>query len=348
MSINRFLLAGLGASLPHVVDTRDLVMADSVTPTSGTLAAMLGAGIAYTTRSAIGPGDTGDAVVVTLAALAYAVAALLALRLHRDLLGPQRSTAGQTITTPDEPQVATTGIARHHDDVPDPDGSWRGIWGRLGLADLRAGLGHLRHRPVPATALATIGVHRFGFGSTTVITVLLCRYRLSAESATDHGFSLLAVAVGLAGAGYAMAALVTPGGSALLGPQRWITCCLVAAAALPAVLAVSPSRPALLATSFFFGLAGQSAKICVDALVQAGVDDDFRGRAFSVYDLVFNAAFVAAAAGSALVLPADGYAPGWLLVLTALYLTAAAAYSWASRGRPAHYPDTQECSCDPC
>jgi hypothetical protein len=85
-------------------------------------------------------------------------------------------------------------------------------------------------------------------------------------------------------------------------------------------------------------LAGQGAKICVDALVQTGVDDAFRGRAFSIYDLVFNAAFVAAVAGSALVLPADGYAPGWLLGLGALYLITAAGYGWVNRSLPVSPP----------
>ncbi|HLN76626.1 MAG TPA: MFS transporter, partial [Nocardioidaceae bacterium] len=36
LSVNRFLLAGLSASLPHVVDPPDLIMANAVTPTSGT------------------------------------------------------------------------------------------------------------------------------------------------------------------------------------------------------------------------------------------------------------------------------------------------------------------------
>ena len=38
-------------------------------------------------------------------------------------------------------------------------------------------------------------------------------------------------------------------------------------------------------------------------LVQAGVDDAFRGRVFSLYDVIFNVAFVAAAAVAAVVLP---------------------------------------------
>ena len=41
LSVNRFILAGLGASLPHVVPADELVMANAVSPTSGTIAALL-------------------------------------------------------------------------------------------------------------------------------------------------------------------------------------------------------------------------------------------------------------------------------------------------------------------
>jgi MFS family permease len=241
--------------------------------------------------------------------------------MHRDLLGPDASVDGATV--------------HDHDQVRDQEGArrtWRA--GRV-LGDLRDGLRHLRRRPVPATALAAIGAHRFAFGAATVMTVLMCRYRLVGGDRPERGFALLAVSAGLVGAGYAVAALVTPAGSARLGPRGWITACLVVAGTIPVALVLASSTPALLAASFVFGLAGQGAKICVDALVQTGVDDAFRGRAFSIYDLVFNAAFVAAVAGSALVLPADGYAPGWLLGLGALYLITAASYGWVNRGLPA-------------
>ena len=43
LGIGRFVLAGLSASLPHVVAGRDLVTANALTPTSGTIMAALGA-----------------------------------------------------------------------------------------------------------------------------------------------------------------------------------------------------------------------------------------------------------------------------------------------------------------
>ena len=47
-------------------------------------------------------------------------------------------------------------------------------------------------------------------------------------------------------------------------------------------------------------------KICVDTTLQESVEDDYRGRVFSVYDTLFNVTFVAALLVGAFVLPASG------------------------------------------
>ena len=93
LSLNRFFLAGLGASLPHVVPADELVMANAVAPTSGTVAALLGAAAGFAVRRAAGHGDAADAAVLVVAAAAYLGAALLTLRMARDLLGPAAVTA---------------------------------------------------------------------------------------------------------------------------------------------------------------------------------------------------------------------------------------------------------------
>ncbi len=61
LSVNRFFLAGLGASLPHVVPRHELVMANAVSPTCGTVATMLGGAIGFGLRTLLGPGDGTDA-----------------------------------------------------------------------------------------------------------------------------------------------------------------------------------------------------------------------------------------------------------------------------------------------
>jgi hypothetical protein len=72
-------------------------------------------------------------------------------------------------------------------------------------------------------------------------------------------------------------------------------------------------------------------KICVDAIVQESVDDAFRGRVFSFYDVVFNVAFVSSAAAAVLVVPADGFSRPVFAGLAALYAAVALGYAAALR-----------------
>ena len=87
----------------------------------------------------------------------------------------------------------------------------------------------------------------------------------------------------------------------------------------------------LAAGAFALGLAGQVVKIAADTHVQRGVDESFRGRAFSLYDVVFNAAFILAAALGALIIPDDGYSRPLYAFISLLYLGVAVVYVRASR-----------------
>ena len=96
-----------------------------------------------------------------------------------------------------------------------------------------------------------------------------------------------------------------------------------------------------LAGGFVLGVTGQSVKICTDTVVQRDVADTYLGRVFSIYDMLFNVAFVAAAAVSALFLPANGRSYLALGIVTAGYLVSAVVYRLvtsvpddSSSGRP--------------
>src|SRR4051812_32846623 len=67
-AVNRFVLAGLSAALPRVVDIDRLVMANSLSPTAGTLAATAGGGLALAVRLV---SADSDAAVVLLGAALY-------------------------------------------------------------------------------------------------------------------------------------------------------------------------------------------------------------------------------------------------------------------------------------
>ena len=62
----------------------------------------------------------------------------------------------------------------------------------------------------------------------------------------------------------------------------------------------------MLAAAFVLGVTTQGAKIATDTVVQTSVDDAYRGRVFSLYDVLFNVAFVGAAARRRADTAADG------------------------------------------
>src|SRR5215469_15372418 len=85
--VNRFFLAALSAALPHVVAGDELVMANSVGPTSGTVVAFAGGIIGTGVHLATGGGPVGSAVTILIAGAGYVAAGLVATRMARHSLG---------------------------------------------------------------------------------------------------------------------------------------------------------------------------------------------------------------------------------------------------------------------
>ena len=301
LSVNRFLLAGLSASLPHVVVSEDLVTANALTPTAGTLAVLLGAGVGTGVRSLL----DSDVAVLVLAAGLYALAGLLALRIPRDLLGPD--------VDPERP-----GLRESIGNVT------RG---------LVAGLRHLGERRPAAYGLTAIGAHRFFYGISTVSLILLYRNYFHGSDEVDAAFNELTLAIAVSGAGFVAAAVVTPIVTERISQRAWVVGLLAGAAVTQLFPGSLFTEPALLVAAFFLGLASQGIKIVVDTLVQTHVDDAFRGRVFSLYDVIFNVAFVAAATVAGFVLPTDGKSYAVLAGVALGYALTAVWYAHVTRPR---------------
>lgn len=302
LSVNRFFLAGLSAGLPHVVRRDDLVVANAVTPTAGTVAALLGGVAGFGLRSALGAGDRSDAVVLAAAAGLYLLSAAVVLGLGRDRLGPDDGPA----PGPVRQQLASTA---------------RG---------LVAGARHVRERRAAFDALAVIASLRTGFGLFTLTTVLLARNTLTDPADVDAGLALVAAAFTAAGVGAGAAAVLTPVVTRRTGLRTWVVGNLLAAAAVELALALVLTGTTLVAGAFALGLAAQAVKIGVDTVVQTSVDDAFRGRVFTFYDTVFNAAFLLAALVAVVGVPSSGDAP-WVPAAVAVLL---AATAWVYGRRP--------------
>lgn len=293
-AVNRFVLAGLAASLPRVVGPGQLVTANALSPTAGTLAATAGGGLAFLVQVL---GSDADSLVVLLGAALYLCAALVSLRLAVALLGPDRSAGVR------HPSVRE-GVA-------------------LTVRGMAEGLRHLASRREAAQALTAMTLMRFCYGALFVTLLMLCRYAWSDDE--SGGLALLGLAVGVSGAGFFAAAVATPWAVGRLGRLGWITACSggAAVAVLVPALGLSFAPGPMLAAAFVLGLATQGAKIATDTAVQAQVDDAYRGRVFSVYDVLFNVAFVGAAAVASLMLPPDGRSASLLLCVAAFYAATA-------------------------
>ena len=297
LGIGRFVLAGLSASLPHVVAGRDLVTANALTPTSGTIMAAVGALAGVALRSALGGGDTGSAVVLACAMAAYVASAGIAVLLAADRLGPDGTRPGDTI---------------------------RGV--AVGLME---GIRELRVHARAGRAIAVVGAHRVAFGVLTAGGLLLVRYTFNEVVEADSALNEFAFLTGAAAAGALVGAVLTPGASRRWGAVPWSVFALAQAGVLGIALiivgAMVPSFPVLLLGAVSLGFAGQSVKVCSDTLVQRHIPDDHLGRVFALFDMIVNVCLVLGISVMAIASPTSGQAPfvyigvGVLLVAAALW-----------------------------
>jgi MFS family permease len=305
LGVNRFFLASLSAALPHVVAEDRLVMANAVTPTAGGIMAAVGGIVAAGLNAATGNSERGAAITMLVGGGCYVGASLVAATMHRDLLGPRR-----------EPGA--------------PQGRLLGDLGSV-AAELASGLRYtLRHRG-PGGALVAIGGNKFLFGILLVMSILLYRnyfYPTSAPVAEGH-YTVLAL---LSALGYGCAALAVPPSARRLSKPAIIALALAASAVVTGGLGETFNQIAYLVMGFCLGLTGQGVAICATTILQEEVDDDYRGRMFAFYDVMFNVMTAAGALISASFMPRTGKSPLIIGLVAAGYLVVAAGY-WFVGGR---------------
>jgi MFS-type transporter involved in bile tolerance (Atg22 family) len=127
--------------------------------------------------------------------------------------------------------------------------------------------------------------------------------------------------------GFGLAAVVTPQGVKRLTKDAWIAAWLIIGGIATLVLGPTFNQIAYLLLGFALGLSAQCVKICVDTTVQQVVDDAYMGRVFSLYDMLYNAAYVFGPAIAVPFLPDTGKSYLLVLVIGALYLAAGASYA---------------------
>lgn len=278
-SVNRFILAGLSSAMPHVVPREALVSANSVAPTCGSLAYLLGGAVGTGLRASGG----SDVLDVLLAAAGVLAATWAATRLP--FIGPD-----DTSGAPSVGQITRSVVT--------------------GLAEAV--------RTLPRRArllLVLVFLTRIPFGFLLLQTLLL--FRGPFES--GHGARGFGVAAAASAVGFASAAFITPWLAPRLTAVPYAARMLALGALVCAVLGPFLTPWSIVVVGFVVSFTSQCVKITVDSLLQAHVDDHLLGRAFSAYDVVYNAGMVAAAALGAFVLPASGLAWWPLVSFAVLY-----------------------------
>jgi hypothetical protein len=230
----------------------------------------------------------------------YLLAAGAGATMRRDLLGPPPLTA---------------------------DAARAGLLTELSMVagGLISGARHVWHRRRVAAALAATGCHRLLYGILLLMSILLYRNYFYPGSANKSlaEFTLVIIASAV---GYGAAAIITPMATRRLAKPAWITVLLAAGGIVTGLLGPTFSQVPFVVIGFALGVVAQGVAICATTIIQETIEDSYRGRVFSLYDMLFNVPFVIGAAGSALIMPLDGRSYPLIALVAGGYLVAAGAY----------------------
>ena len=301
LSVNRFLLAAMTAGIPQVVPASELLAANSVLPTLGTLAAALG-GAVGAVASFVAPGSSDTSVALAAlvgAGIAFGLSSWLSTLLHRTELGPVHP-------------LARLDFARQVREL---------------VAELADGVRHLARRRTPLHALGVMAAQRLLYGMMFVAAILMSRTIFGGSSEGTDALANFTIVLGFAAVGFGVAAVITPIFGERVDRHRWIVWCLLIGAVGQGLLAATTATWALLSAAVIVSFAVQGAKIAIDTIIQRDTDDSVRGRAFTLYDVLYNVAFIGAAAVAARLLPDSGYSAGVMAGLVVAYLAVALVYS---------------------
>jgi MFS family permease len=291
--INRLILAGLSAGLPLLVKKEELIAANALAVTGGTIWVVIGGGVGIAVKNFVDKTygtDFADSVVIILAVLGFLSAALSCFRLTKKEIGP----------LPHE--------------MPEEN---------KGFKEILEGLKILRRHPDALRGIFAVGMQRSGITALTLMALLLERNTFNDPANPDAGLAGFGRALAIAGIGIGLGAVISPYGVLKFGRHKWMR--ILMFACIPPLLtyAFSVNEITMIGSAFFVGLCGQGIKVTNDALVQSKINDEFRGRVFAFYDVAVNAGIVIGAIGAALLLPDSGVTSLLPFVIALVYLFAA-------------------------
>ena len=292
--VNRLILAGLSAGIPLMIESKSLISANALAVTGGSVCVVLGGGIGLGLRrllDGLTTADHADGYIILIGALGYLLAALFAATLKKQEIGPL------------EHEIINASFSQ-------------------GLIEMREGIKFLRQNIDTARGIGAVAVHRGGMTALTLIALLLERNTFHDPADNEAGLAGLSFTLSIAACGFVVGAVIAPYGVRRVGRHRWMRFTMVASTLGPLFIVFTRTPLTLSFAAFLTALFGQSLKVTNDALVQSKIDDIYRGRVFSVYDVVVNGAIVSGAVIAALMLPNTGDTFLVPLIVAILYVTA--------------------------
>ena len=302
MSLNRFLMAALTAGLPYTIDKGEYLTASSIMPMVGPFGVLVGGGIAFGLRRGLSPhymqAHHADALVFICAFVLFVVSVILAMRFTKHELGPE----------PVEHTVSAREVAQ-------------GIWD---------GVMHLKGQGPSALGLLVITLQRTAFGLMSVGMILGYRNYFHAQADANAAMQDVTIWGVATGIGFVLSAVLVPPIAHAIGVRRTTFWLLVASGIAQIVPGAIFHKVPLLFAGFLLGLFAQSVKVCIDTVVQAHVDDQYKGRVFVIYDMLFNAAMVLGAFIAVYALPTTGLDLTAFVAMGVSYFVMAGLFWWGS------------------
>lgn len=190
--------------------------------------------------------------------------------------------------------VCTAGSALAATGLSLPRGEKRGLAGILSelrdnLRDVRDGLRVLLSTPSATYAVSSTWAMRALHGFIILAALVVGRARFDIGAS---GFSVVLAAVGVGGF---VGALLVPGAARWVGRSGVAPLAFAVAGAATLIGGPLSVWAAILATVGLAGSAMTATKIASDTIIMRSIEDHYRGRAFAVYDIGYNGAFVVAA-----------------------------------------------------
>ena len=291
--VNRLILAGLSAGLPLLVKKEELIAANALAVTGGTIWVVIGGGIGIAAKNFVSQNygaDFADSMVILLAAFGFTVAALSCFRLEKMEIGP----------LPHEQPYESHGFK-----------------------EILEGLKILKLHPDTLRGITAVAMQRSGITALTLMALLLERNTFNDPLDPDAGLAGFGMALAIAGIGIGLGAIISPYGVLKFGRHRWMRLLMFGCIPPLLIYAYQVNEFTMIGSAFLVGLCGQGIKVTNDALVQSKIKDEYRGRVFAFYDITVNAGIVTGAIGAALLLPDNGVTSILPITIAVIYLFAA-------------------------